>query len=120
MYSNRVEIIVKSQEGKILHQYAKDNVISDDFLVPSLRIFDNSTLANSLGTFISPFAFLLPDGSKWTTYPGWDPRNPWAPYTNTLNNSLNFSANALIQGLNKTGYQTNEALNTSNLHNPVA
>src|SRR5271168_2377126 len=103
MYSNRVEIVVKSQEGEILHQYAKDNAISDDFLVPSLRIFDNSTLGSFSGTFSSPFAFLLPDGSEWTTYPGWDPRNPWAPFTNTLNNSLNFSANTLILGLSKSG-----------------
>jgi|SRR5271157_111029 len=102
MYSNRVEIVVKSQDGEILHQYAKDNAISDDFLVPSLRIFDNSTEASFGGTFSSPFAFLLPFGTEWATYPGWDPRNPWAPYTNTLNNSLNFSANTLILGLSKS------------------
>src|SRR5271168_2672434 len=101
MYSNRVEIKVKSQEGEVLHEFAKDNAISDDFLVPTLRIFDNSTLANSGGTFSSPLAFLLPDGADWAIYPAWDPRNPWAPYTNTLNNSLNFSANALVLGLSK-------------------
>src|SRR5271170_6930300 len=101
MYSNRVEIKVKSQEGEVLHEFAKDNAISDDFLVPTLRIFDNSTLANSGGTFSSPLAFLLPDGADWAIYPAWDPRNPWAPYTNTLNNSLNFSANTLILGLSK-------------------
>src|SRR5271170_1602816 len=102
MYSNRVEIIVKSQEGEVLHQYAQDNAICDDFLVPNLRIFDNSTLNNSGGTGSSPLAFLLPDGSEWASYPlPFDPKNPWAPYTNTLNNSLNFSANALVLGLSK-------------------
>jgi hypothetical protein len=101
MYSNRVEITVKSQEGEVLHQYAKDNAICDDFLVPNLRIFDNSTTNSSLATYSQPSAFLLPDGTEWTVYPGWDPRNPWAPYTTTLNNSLNNSANTLIQGLSK-------------------
>jgi hypothetical protein len=102
MYKNRVEIVIKSQDGEILHQYAKDNDICDDFLVPTQRIFDNSTTSSFQGTFSSPYAFLLPDGAEWTTYPGWDARNPWAPYTNTLNNSTNFSANTLIQGLSKT------------------
>src|SRR5271156_1472207 len=106
MYSNRVEIVVKSQEGEVLHQYAKDNAICDDFLVPSLRIFDNSTLGSFGGTFSSPFAFLLPDGSEWAIYPGWDPRNPWAPYTSTLNNSLNFAANTVILGLSKSSPNT--------------
>jgi len=101
MYSNRVEIVVKSQEGEVLHQYTKDNVISDDFLVPSDRIFDNKTLSGFGGTQFSPAAFLLPDGAEWASYPGWDARNPWAPYTNTLNNSTNSSANQLISGLSK-------------------
>jgi hypothetical protein len=102
MYSNRVEITVKSQEGEVLHSWAKDNAISDDFLVPSSRIFDNSTLGTFGGTYFSPGAFLLPDGAEWAFYPGWDPRNPWAPYTCTLNNSTNVSANALTSGLSKS------------------
>lgn len=113
MYSNRVEVVVKSQEGEVLHQYAKDNAISDDFLVPALRIFDNSTLSSSAGTFSSPFAFLLPDGAEWAIYPGWDPRNPWAPFTNTLNNSLNFSANTLALGLSKNSPNNLSGPNTS-------
>lgn len=113
MYSNRVEVVVKSQEGEVLHQYAKDNAISDDFLVPTLRIFDNSTLSSSAGTFSSPLAFLLPDGAEWAIYPGWDPRNPWAPFTNTLNNSLNFSANTLALGLSKNSPNNLSGPNTS-------
>jgi hypothetical protein len=120
MFSNRVEITVKSQEGEVLHSYAKDNVISDDFLATNGRIFFNNTLNSFNGPFFSPIAFLLPDGTQWASYPGWDARNPWAPYTCTLNNSLNSSASTLQQGLNKNGYNTNEAFNTSNLHNPVA
>jgi hypothetical protein len=120
MFSNRVEITVKSQEGEVLHSFVKDNVISDDFLVPFGRLFFNATLNQFAGTFFSPIAFLLPDGTEWASYPGWDARNPWAPYTCTLNNSNNISASTLPQGLSKFGYNTNEASNTSNLHNPVA
>jgi hypothetical protein len=80
MFSNRVEITVKSQEGELLYEYAKDNAVSDDFIVTSGRIFDNNGL--------TPAAFLLPDGAEWTSYPGWDSRNPWAPYTCTVSNSV--------------------------------
>jgi hypothetical protein len=83
MYNNRVEIVVKSQEGEILHQYAKDNAVSDDFIVTTNRIFDNTFTNGGL-----PVAFLLPDGSEWASYPGWDARNPWAPYTCTVSNSI--------------------------------
>lgn len=101
MYNNRVEIVIKSKDGKVLNEYAKNNAISDDFLAPAFRIFDNTTLAQFGGSFGSPAAFLLPDGAEWTSYPGWNPRNPWAPYTCTVNNSANNTANTLYNTLSK-------------------
>ena len=94
MYRNRLEIVVKSQEGEILHQYAKDNAISDDFIVTSNRIFEGTQVA---------LAFLLPDGAEWASYPGWDARNPWAPYTCTVNNSVVVTSQPLYAGATLSG-----------------
>jgi|SRR5271157_4389385 len=103
MFKNRVEIVVKNKDGEILHEYAKDNAISDDFLVNLGRIFFNETTGAFSGAYSSPVAFLLPDGPLWTGLPAFDRQNPYAPYVVTANNIVNSSANQLYSGLSKSG-----------------
>lgn len=96
-FHNSVEVVVKSgSTGEVEHRFQKDNSISDDLLVSLGRIFINDSVGNS-GAQNAPFAFLLPDGADWTGFV-WDRTNPYAPYTATLNNTLNNSVDALWKG----------------------
>jgi len=103
MYQNRVELVVKNKDGEVLHSYAKDNAICDDFLVTYGRIFFNETTNGFAGSGSSPIAFLLPDGPIWTGLPAFDRQNPYAPYVVTANNIANPSANQLYSALSKSG-----------------
>jgi hypothetical protein len=89
-FENEVTVTVRSgKTNEILFDTTKENAISDDFLCSTGNIYQSGT-----GGSDSPYCFLLPDGPNWTGFV-FDRQNPWAPYSTSVNNYLDNSADPL-------------------------
>jgi hypothetical protein len=100
-FENEVTVAVRSgKTNELLFDWKKKNAISDDFLCGTFNIYQNGLRGSG-----APYCFLLPDGPNWTGFV-FDRQNPWAPYSTTVNNYLDNSADPLWKSYQSSGSYT--------------